>query len=188
MNMQNESRLLAACIAASIVFGGLAAYVVLNFLPQSNERLVADFYASAHAVGVSPADFTSHLKAGRLDGVAIDLRTAGEYGNGHLITAVNIPAGSMNAKQVVAAFQDLPKSSGPAILYCYSSYCMLSREVGDVLAKNGIYVKHMTAGWHEIQRDFPSYVVNGTEPGATNATFGYAQNACDPTGNGEFSC
>ena len=185
--MPNEMKFLAICIAASIVFGGLAAYAVLNYLPQSNDRMIADFYSAEHAVSVSPADFTAHLTAGTLDGLAVDLRTQSEYQAGHLITAINIPVGSMDAKQVVDAFSKLPKNE-TVILYCYSEYCMLSRNVGNVLAQNGMYVKHMTAGWYEIQRDFPTYIVNGTQPGVANATYGYAPNVCAPTGNGEFSC
>ena len=127
------------------------------------------------------------LAAGTLDGLVVDLRTPSEYAGGHLITAINIPVGSMDAKEAVDAFSKLPKNE-TVILYCYSEYCMLSRNVGNVLAQNGIYVKHMTAGWYEIQRDFQSYIVNGSQPGETNATLGYAANACAPTGNGEFSC
>ena len=186
-DMQHELKLLAVCIAASIVFGGLAAYAVLNYLPQGDNRMIADFYSTEHAVSVSPADFTEHLAAGTLDGLVVDLRTPSEYAGGHLITAINIPVGSMDAKEAMDAFSALPKNE-TVILYCYSEYCMLSRNVGNVLAQNGIYVKHMTAGWYEIQRDFPSYVVNGSQPGVANATLGYAANVCAPTGNGKFSC
>lgn len=181
--MKNEHKLLLACIFASIVFGALAAIFVLNYLPKGNEQMIAEFYAAETAVGVSPADYVADLEAGILDGTAVDLRSRGEYAAGHLVTAVNIPAVEMNKKQVLEAFSGLPKDK-PVITYCYSGYCMLSREVGHVLAENGIYAKHFTAGWYEIERDFSQYIVNGTEPGNwKNAT--YSPGICV---QGEFRC
>jgi len=181
--MKNEHKLFVICVFASIAFGALAAIFVSNFLPRGNGQLMAEFYAAETAVGVSPADYAADLNAGILDGTLVDLRSKSEYGAGHFVTAVSIPAVEMNKKQVLDAFSVLPKGK-PVITYCYSEYCMLSREVGNVLAQNGIYAKHFTAGWYEIQRDLPQYIVNGTGPGNwKNAT--YSPGICV---QGEFRC
>jgi hypothetical protein len=46
----------------------------------------------------------------------------------------------------------------------------------------------MTAGWYEINRDFPTYIMNGTQPGTLADVTGNGNIACVPTGNGTFSC
>jgi len=104
-----------------------------------------------------------------------------------MVTAINIPSGQMDTPQLVAAFSKLPKGT-VAISYCYSSYCMLSRKVGKALADNGIYAKHLTAGWLEIARDYSGYVVNGTAPGGLSADQKINPLACDPRLGGEFGC
>ncbi len=184
--MENWLRIVALCALISVVFGSLGALAVQGLLPKSNNDLIREFYSAETAVSVSPSDYVSDLKAGKSDGLLVDLRSAGEYRAGHLVTAINVPAGGMDSAQLVAAFSRLPKGQTP-ITYCYSSYCMLSREVGHALADNGIYVKHLTAGWYEIKRDFSQYVVNGTAPGNLIPDANYTAGACDPA-RGEFGC
>jgi len=65
---------------------------------------------------------------------------------------------------------------------------MLSRKVGKTLADKGIFSKHLTAGWLEIQRDYSGYVVNGSEPGSLSVSENETVGVCDPTGEGEFGC
>ncbi|VVB98869.1 Rhodanese-like domain protein [uncultured archaeon] len=181
--MKEGYKLLALCFLAGAISGAVASIAINHFTPKSSEQMIAEFYATETAVGVSPADYAADLNSGILDGTAVDLRSAAEYNAGHLVTAVNIPAVSMDRAQVLAAFAALPKDK-PIITYCYSGYCMLSRQVGNVLAENGMYVKHFTAGWYEINRDYPEYVVNGTQPGSwKNAT--YVTGVCT---TGEFRC
>jgi rhodanese-related sulfurtransferase len=185
--MKPELRMAAICIAAAIIFGALSALVVLNYAPKSQQQMIKEFYATETAVSVSPSDFIYDLKGGKVDGLVVDLRTPSAYQAGHLVTAVNVPAGAMSEAQLVAAFERLPTDK-PVITYCYSEYCMLSRNVGKALSDNGIYVEHMTAGWYEIQRDFSNYTVNGSNPGMLNATENYTAGACDPSQGGEFGC
>jgi len=183
--MKHEYKLMAVCILASVALGGILTFALLN-LPKSSEQMYREFYAAEALVGVSPSDYIDDLKMGKNDSVLVDLRSSGEYRAGHLVTAVSIPAVEMDSKQLLAAFSKLPKNK-PAIMYCYSEYCMLSRQAGNALAQNGIYAKHFTAGWYEIQRDFAQYIVNGTEAGSLAADGNYTANACGP-GTGEFRC
>jgi hypothetical protein len=90
----------------------------------------------------------------------------------------------MSKEAVYEAFSKLPKEM-PIITYCYSSYCMLSKNVGNYLASKGVFVKHLTAGRYEIDWDFQNYVVSGSKPGETNATY-YPPTACAPDGG--FGC
>ena len=171
--------------AASALLAPKAALPVT--VPAASTDVFLDFYASETAVSVSPSDYLYELRTGKQPGVLVDLRTPQEYAAGHMVTAVNIPAGQMGTAQLVAAYSKLPKNM-TAISYCYSSYCMLSRSVGLALAENGIHAKHMTAGWLEIARDYKDYVVNGTAAGSLSANQSINPFVCDPTQGGEFGC
>ena len=187
--MNPSQKLFLACgfigaLVGIIVFAASSAVLAPK---ASSGDVFRDFYASEVAVSVSPSDYLSELARGNQIGILVDLRTPDEYKAGHLVSAINIPAGQMNESELVAAFSKLPKNE-TAINYCYSSYCMLSRQVGLALANNGIHAKHMSAGWLEIARDYGSYVVNGTSPGALTANQTINPFACSPTQGGEFGC
>ena len=184
--MKDEYKFIALCVLAGIVAGVATTIILNNFLPKSEAQTYREFYATETLVSVSPSDYLDDLKAGKVDGTPVDLRTRAEYEAGHLVTAVNVPATEMSASQLVAAFAGLPQGK-PFITYCYSSYCMLSREVGNALADNGIYAKHFTAGWYEMQRDFSQYIVNGSGAGSLNASANYTGGVCMP-GTGDFRC
>lgn len=178
----------ALAIVAGMVFGAAAGYLAAGYAMQkSPAEITKEFYASEQIVSVSPSDYISDLKKGKSDGLAVDLRSKAAYEAGHLVTSVNIPAGDMTPTQLLGEFQKLPQDR-PIIAYCYSSYCMLSRNVGKYLADNGIYIKHFTAGGYEIIRDYPDYVVNGSEPGEVQTNSTVNPNACEPTVSNGFSC
>ncbi len=183
--MKSDCRLIAICLLASVAASALVSISILN-APKSEAQIYREFYSSEKLVSVSPSDYIHDLEAGMQGGLLVDLRGSQEYAAGHLVTAVSIPAVEMDKAQLLAAFSKLPNDK-PAITYCYSGYCMLSREVGMVLAENGIYAKHLTAGWYEIKRDFSAYIVNGTAPGFLNASATDVSGICIP-GKGGFSC
>ena len=168
-------------------FAVSSALLAPKAVQPSATDVFREFYATEIAVSVSPSDYLYELRTGKQPGILVDLRTPAEYAAGHMVTAVNIPAGQMTEEQLVAAFSKLPKNT-TAINYCYSSYCMLSRSVGLALANNGIHAKHLTAGWLEIARDYSDYVVNGTAPGTLSADQKINPFACDPRLGGEFGC
>ncbi|MFA6213798.1 MAG: rhodanese-like domain-containing protein [Candidatus Micrarchaeia archaeon] len=185
--MNESQKLFLYCGAIGALVGILAFGAATMLIPKSPGDMYREFYEVETAVSVSPSDYLYSLRTGGSPGIVVDLRTAPEYAAGHMVTAVNIPAGTMDDAQLIAAFSALPKGT-PAITYCYSSYCMLSRKVGLALAERGMYAKHLTAGWLEIARDYSSYVVNGTEPGALTADQKINPLACDPSQGGEFGC
>ena len=187
--MNPSQKLFLACGFIGAVMGIITFAAAGALLPKatSNTDVFREFYATETAVSVSPSDYLYELRTGKSPGILVDLRTPAEYAAGHMVTAMNIPAGQMDTAQLLAAFSKLPKNA-TAINYCYSSYCMLSRNVGLALAENGIKAKHMTAGWLEIARDYNSFVVNGTAAGALTANQTINPLACDPSLGGEFGC
>jgi len=185
--MNPSQKLFLACGFIGAVVGIIVFSAASSLLTGGDARAYRDFYATETLVSVSPSDYLYGLRTGKPPGLLVDLRTPSEYAAGHMVTAINIPAGQMTEAEVVAAFAKLPKNQTP-INYCYSSYCMLSRNVGLALANHGIYAKHMTAGWLEIARDYSNFVVNGTAPGALNANQTINPLACDPSQGGEFGC
>ena len=185
--MNDSQKLFIACGFIGAVVGILAFAATSALLPKSNADVFREFYATETAVSVGPSDYLYELRTGQSPGILVDLRTAEEYNAGHMVTAINIPAGQMNESQLVTAFSKLPRNS-TAINYCYSSYCMLSKNVGKALSGNGIQEKHLTAGWLEIARDYGAYVVNGTAPGTLSADQTINPFACDPALGGEFGC
>ena len=157
--------------AAGAAVGALVAGIVLVagfFALQgqaSQNQMIKEYYYSENAVAMSPSDLINILSNGSGAITVVDLRNRADYSSGHLAGAINIPAQELEPAQLVSRFSAMPNDR-QLVLYCYSSYCMLARHVGKLLADNGIYARDLTAGWHEIQRDYFSYTVNGTEPGA----------------------
>ncbi len=179
-----DYKTLIICVIISAFIGAIVSAAVISFIPKSEAAIYEEFYTSESLVSISPADFVYDYKNGKVDGLVVDLRASADYAKGHLVTAVNIPAVEMREQEVINAFSSLPKDK-PIITYCYSGYCMLSRHVGKALADNGIYVKHFTAGWYEIQRDLNAFTTNESGQqitGSNNAL------VCSANPTGDFTC
>lgn len=114
---------------------------------QPNQR-ISTFYEDEMAVAVSPVTIRKLIDKKDANYILVDLRSKKEYDTEHIVTAVNVPAVSLNADQIVAQFRLLPKDK-QIIVHCYSAYCTLGREIGRLLSRNGIYVKEMNIGWSE---------------------------------------
>ena len=185
--MNQSQKLFLACGFIGAVVGIFVFAAAGALFPKSSNDVFRDFYTVETMVSVSPTDYLYGLRTGKPLGILVDLRTPEDYKAGHMVGAINIPAGQMDTAQLLAAFSKLPKNT-TAINYCYSSDCMLSRNVGKALADNGIYAKHLTAGWLEIARDNPTFVVNGTAPGSLTADKKVNPFACDPALGSEFGC
>ncbi len=181
--------LLIGVIAALI--GGLAGGFLASKLQDNSEeatasalseqdQLVKDYYDVENAVGVSPHTLRKAMDQGSLaNTIIVDLRSEPEYKQEHIIGAISIPATNLNnTVDFVNKFKDLPQDK-TIVTYCYSSACMLSRQVGKLLAENGIFTKHLNIGWNEWRYDWQSwnapsewdstkpedYVASGSEPG-----------------------
>ena len=120
--------------------------------------------------------------------ILVDLRSQEEYEEEHITTAFNVPAykdkdhsdyGAVD--RIVKEFESLHVEypDREFIVYCYSTPCMTGRKVGQILAENDIYVKHLGIGWNEWRYDWESwnhphewgitsvedYISTGSEPG-----------------------
>lgn len=178
----------ALIITCSLILGALAgafaATVIVRGSP-SPQQLIADYYSTENLVHVSPHSLRKKMDQGDESFVLVDLRSAEEYENEHIIGAVSIPAyrdkdhsAYDQVDRIVASFEALPKNK-EIITYCYSIPCMTSRKVGDMLAQRGIYTKHLNIGWNEWRyfwnlwnhehewkiTDVQEYVAKGKEPG-----------------------
>ena len=188
-NLINRSYiLLIAVVAVSLMGGFIGARefdrrkhleeIVLSE-QQKKEEIIADYYKSENAVGISPHTLRKTMDEGGTNFILVDLRSSFEYEQEHITGAISIPGVSItNSVQFVDKFKELPKDK-VIVTYCYSSACMLSRQVGQLLSENGMYTKHLNIGWNEWRYDWqmwnaPSewattkpedYVISGKEPG-----------------------
>jgi rhodanese-related sulfurtransferase len=166
-----------------IVFGALIGGAAAYFLVQmSSENPFQNYYDIENAVSVSPFDYVRETESGNSSEVLVDLRNSAVYEAAHFNGSINIPAEEMSQDAVVSSFGNLSTDKTP-VVFCYSSYCMLGRKTGKLLADNGIYVKHLTVGWVELQRDFSKYIVNGT----SQAPYG-GNGSASCTGAGSLTC
>lgn len=145
--MKSLLKYLAVVVISCLISVSATLYVVRRADNQNNTR-IANFYADEMATVVSPQTVKKYIDEKNTNYILVDLRSQAEYEKEHAITAINIPAGSMNEQQLVSAFKRLGTDK-EIIVHCYSSYCTLGRQVGNALAKNGIFVKEMTIGWSE---------------------------------------
>ncbi len=157
---------------ALLLIGAIAGVLVsgtnAGATPTEN-KLITEYYAAEVAAGMSPSEYVQALHAGVSIATLVDLRTKEAYAAGHLAGAISLPVDQMTNTQIIQAFSQLPNDK-PVVTYCYSSYCMLSRKLGNFLAENGLFVKHLTAGGLEINRDYSGDIVKGVEPGTVEIT------------------
>ncbi|MBP9818118.1 rhodanese-like domain-containing protein [Candidatus Shapirobacteria bacterium] len=145
----NKNILVVSLVALVFgILGGVAGAVGYSQWNQEKVNRVAEFYNDEMAVAVSPATLRKLIDDKATNFVVVDLRSEAEYKQEHIVGAVNIPAVSMNADQVVEAFEKLPAGK-EVIVHCYSAYCTLSKQVGQTLAQHKIYVKELNIGWSE---------------------------------------
>lgn len=169
-------------------FLGVSLFEYYESRPQNH---IKNFYRGEMATVVSPATVKKYIDEKKSDYILVDLRSQGEYEKEHFVTAINIPAGSMNEEQLVAAFKRLPKDK-EIIVHCYSAYCTLGRQVGEALANNGIYVKELTVGWSELRYHWDLWNPGaGVEDGKNYITTGKADPSNTPIipcTEGVFGC
>lgn len=174
--------ILVLSIVVSIISGALAAFVVTEI--QSSNQL-KEFYSLETDVHVSPHGLRKHMDKGDDTFILVDVRSQEEYEREHIIGAINIPAykdpdtsAYGDVERIVSEFSKLPKGKD-IIVYCYSIPCMTGRKVGNMLAKEGIYVQQLGIGWNEWryywnmwnhehewnQTNVEDYIYSGSEPG-----------------------
>lgn len=155
------------------LIGGFVGYYLASHKPITQNERISNFYEDEMATVVSPTTLKKWIDDKDTNYILVDLRNATEYNASHFVTAINIPAVSLNTDQIIAAFIKLPKNK-EVVIHCYSSYCTLGRQVGQALAEHGIYVHELSVGWSELMyhwdlwnpeakvTDGASYIVKGS--------------------------
>jgi rhodanese-related sulfurtransferase len=178
-----------AIVLLALIAGAIAGIASASFsanTTETQEELIKEFYDVENAVHVSPHSIRKSIANGNLGVTLVDLRSAQEYAEEHIIGAINIPAyrdldtpAHYDVERIVGAFAQLPQDKD-IIVYCYSAPCMTGRKIGQLLAHSGIYVKHLGIGWNEWRYHWTlwnhphewnttraeDYVARGTQPGA----------------------
>ena len=175
-------------VLIAILFGALggigATYAFMNFIePEFNqEQLIAEYYAIETAASISPTELKIRMDKGETNFVVVDLRNEGAYNTGHVAGAINVP--NADEASIISAFKKIiaENPNKEIITYCYSSHCMLSRRVGDILAKQGMFVKHLNVGGTEWVEAYSGTLLVETGEGERIVDSNY----CDP--ESEIGC
>jgi rhodanese-related sulfurtransferase len=111
------------------------------------EKLIKDFREKRNILeAVKIDDLLIRLKSKNI--VLLDVRPPGEYKNGHIPHAINIPVEKLSAR-----LQKLPKSK-EYIAYCRGPFCVFADEAVNMLIKKGFKAKRLEEG-------FPDWKIKG---------------------------
>lgn len=111
------------------------------------EKLVKDFREKKNVLeAINLDELLSRLKSKNV--VLLDVRPAGEYKNGHIPNAINIPVEELSAK-----LKKLPKNK-EYIAYCRGPFCVFADEAVGMLTKKGFNAKRLIEG-------FPDWKLKG---------------------------
>lgn len=158
-----KKEILISALVGAIVGGSVAYGIISPKLKITDEKRIAEYYATENVVHVSPHSLRKKMERGEMPYTLIDLRSAEEYKKAHITGSINIPAykdkdtsdyGAVD--RIISEFEKLPKDK-EVVVYCYSTPCMTGRKVGSILAEKGIYVKHLGIGWNEWKNDWISW-------------------------------
>jgi DNA-binding transcriptional ArsR family regulator len=99
---------------------------------------------------VEVAELLQRAQAGEL--VVLDVRPTGEFAQGHLPHAQNIPLSQLQAR-----LEELPRDK-PVVAYCRGKYCLLAYAAVDLLNSKGVPAKRAAEGiidWKLQEMDLP---------------------------------
>jgi rhodanese-related sulfurtransferase len=130
------------------IFSGVAGAATYRNFFEKKTDVFKEFYDTENSVSVSPSTLRRLIDNKDENFVLVDLRSSNEYNIDHVVGAINIPIVGMQESMILAEFKKIPQSK-KIIMYCYSAYCMLSRQAGQLLANNGIHAQHLNLGWAE---------------------------------------
>jgi rhodanese-related sulfurtransferase len=146
-----NKRVLYVIVGLSMIAGLIGALVGVAIYEKyfdKEKNVFEEYYEVENKVSMSPATLRKIIDQKDEGYILVDLRSEAEYNAEHVIGAVNVPAVSMNSEEIVSAFEKF-EDDKKIIVYCYSAYCMLGKQVGEVLAKSGIEVIDLNIGWSE---------------------------------------
>lgn len=165
------------------------------------EDLRKDYYFSESATLVSPHTMRLNMDKGQVDFVLVDVRSAEDYQKGHIRGAINIPFDG--SEEAINKFREALKTGKEerrsyAVVYCYSSACMLGRKTGQELAKHGISVKELSIGYNDWEQqykvwnnpgevyDINDYITRGSEIGELKPSKEFLNRPCST--DDKFAC
>lgn len=150
--MRKNIAILISVMGISLLSGFFGAKIGINWYQTKNietkDDMVKSYYNDEMSSIISPVDVRNLIDKKDENYLLVDLRSKAEYDAEHVITAINIPAVNMSKDQLWSEFNKLPKDK-EIIVYCYSAYCTLGRQVGQFLANKGFFIKDMNIGWSE---------------------------------------
>ena len=110
-------------------------------------KLVKDFREMKNSLeAVTLDELLSRMKS--RDVVLLDVRPEGEYQNGHIPGAINIPAEALEKR-----LKELKKNK-EYIAYCRGPFCVYADEAVSILSKKGFKARRLTDG-------FPDWALKG---------------------------
>ena len=119
------------------------------------EKLMKDFREKRNTLeAVKIQELLTRLKSKNI--VLLDVRPAGEYKNGHIPDAINIPVGELSAK-----LKKLAKHK-EYIAYCRGPFCVFADEAITLLLKKGFKAQRLFEG-------FPDWKLKGLPIEVTNS-------------------
>lgn len=188
----------SACI--SLLVSG-TAIGIYHATQQTESQLQTQYYRSEVATLESPHGIRKAIQQRKNDFILVDVRSAQEYTQEHIIGAVNVPvyrdpdtSAYDEEDRIVMEFQNVIRNNPGkrVIIYCYSSSCMSGRKIGNMLTRHGIFVKELGIGWNEWRYDWnmwnyphewettrvEDYIYSGEEAGAYTKLDGISESGC----------
>ena len=158
INLRLKKEIIIWIILWVIIWGLITNILFLQNIKsetKNTNELITAFYDTEVSVNVSAHSLRKKIESGDDSFILVDIRSQEEYDEEHIKSSISIPAytdrdntGNTSKDRVLESFKQLD-SSKEIILYCYSHYCMSSRKMWAFLAKNDIFVKHLTLWWNE---------------------------------------
>ena len=197
--MKNYLPIFTSAFVALII--SVTTVGIYHFSQQDETQLRQQYYRSEVATLESPHGIRKAIMQGKDDFILVDVRSAQEYEQEHIVGAVNVPvyrdpdtSAYDEEDRIVSEFQEVIKNhpDKKIVIYCYSSSCMSGRKIGRMLTDYGIYVKELGIGWNEWRYDWnmwnyphewetthvENYVISGSEPGAYTSLEGIGESGC----------
>ena len=197
--MKKYIPIITSVVAALLI--SVTTVGIYHFTQQQESSLRQQYYRSEVATLESPHGMRKAIQQQKNNFILVDVRSAQEYEQEHIVGAVNIPvyrdpdtSAYDEEDRIVAEFQELIRNNPKKkiIIYCYSSSCMSGRKIANMLTNYGIYVKELGIGWNEWRYDWnmwnypheweitdvEDYVYSGSEPGSYNNLSGLSESGC----------
>ena len=155
--MINSKGFLITILLLQLTLVGTLVFMWQSFSQKNLLTNARTFYSHEVAFSVSPHTLRGQIDKKDSNLVIVDVRLQADYNKEHIIGSINIPVSIpgesqlAQEKRIAAAFKKL--GSKEIVMYCYSAACMASRNVGNLLAQNGIVAKHLNIGWNEWKYD-----------------------------------